>query len=100
MQISERLLALRNKMDALGVEACIIPSGDPHLSEYPSEQWKIREWFSGFTGSAGTLVVTTEEAGLWTDSRYFLQAEDELDAQCIQLFRERSEEHTSELHSR
>lgn len=88
MQISERLLALRNKMDALGVEACIIPSGDPHLSEYPSEHWKIREWFSGFTGSAGTLVVTTEEAGLWTDSRYFLQAEDELDAQCIQLFRE------------
>ena len=66
MQISDKLLLLRNKMGALGMDACIIPAGDPHLSEYPSEHWKIREWLSHFTGSAGTLVVTAEEAGLWT----------------------------------
>lgn len=88
MQISEKLLLLRNKMGALGMDACIIPSGDPHLSEYPAEHWKIREWLSHFSGSAGTLVVTAEEAGLWTDSRYFLQAEDQLDASNIQLFKE------------
>jgi Xaa-Pro aminopeptidase len=88
MQISDKLLLLRNKMAALGMDACIIPSGDPHLSEYPSEHWKIREWLSHFSGSAGTLVVTAEEAGLWTDSRYFLQAEEQLDAGIIQLFKE------------
>lgn len=88
MQISDKLLLLRNKMGALGMDACIIPSGDPHLSEYPAEHWKIREWLSHFTGSAGTLVVTAEEAGLWTDSRYFLQAEEQLDASNIQLFKE------------
>ena len=88
MQISDKLLLLRNKMSALGIDACIIPSSDPHLSEYPAEHWKTREWLSNFTGSAGTLVVTAEEAGLWTDSRYFLQAEQQLDANCIQLFRE------------
>ncbi|HBG88194.1 MAG TPA: peptidase M24, partial [Marinilabiliaceae bacterium] len=88
MQTSDKLLLLRNKMVELGIDACIIPSGDPHLSEYPSQHWKIREWLSAFTGSAGTLVVTSEEAGLWTDSRYFLQAEDELDTQSITLFKE------------
>jgi Xaa-Pro aminopeptidase len=88
MQISERLLMLRSKMDTYGLSACIVPSGDPHLSEYPAEHWKVREWLSGFTGSAGTLVVTSEEAGLWTDSRYFLQAEEQLDPVQVQLFRE------------
>lgn len=88
MQISERLLTLRNKMDAYGLDACIIPSGDPHLSEYPAEHWKVREWLSGFTGSAGTLVVTSEEAGMWTDSRYYLQAAEQIDDTHIQLFRD------------
>ncbi len=88
MQIPERLLALRSKMDTYGLNACIIPSGDPHLSEYPAEHWKVREWLSGFTGSAGTLVVTSEEAVLWTDSRYYLQAEEQLDHDHIQLFRD------------
>ena len=88
MHTSDRLVDLRNKMSELGVDACIIPSGDPHLSEYPSEHWKVREWISGFTGSAGTIVVTMEEAGLWTDSRYYLQAEEELDLHCMQLFRD------------
>ena len=88
MQISEKLLLLRGKMDIYGLSACIIPSGDPHLSEYPAEHWKVREWLSGFSGSAGTLVVTSEEAGLWTDSRYYLQAEEQLDPNFIQLFKD------------
>jgi Xaa-Pro aminopeptidase len=88
MQISERLLMLRGKMDIYGLHAVIIPSGDPHLSEYPAEHWKVREWMSGFSGSAGTMVVTSEEAGLWTDSRYYLQAEEQLDDNHIQLFRD------------
>ena len=88
MQLSEKLSLLRQKMDETGVHACIIPSGDPHLSEYPATHWKIREWVSGFTGSAGTLVVTTNYAGLWTDSRYYLQASEQLDASYIQLHKE------------
>ncbi|MDG5800537.1 aminopeptidase P family protein [Marinilabiliaceae bacterium ANBcel2] len=86
-QVSDKLIELRNKMDIHGIDACIIPSEDPHLSEYPSQHWKIREWISDFTGSAGTVVVTAEEAGLWVDSRYHLQAEKELDQSCINLFK-------------
>jgi len=74
-------------MATLGVDACIITSADPHLSEYPADHWKFREWISGFTGSAGTVIVTNEEAGLWTDSRYFLQAEQELEDTGIDLYR-------------
>lgn len=88
MQVSDKLMLLRSRMDAAGVDACIIPSGDPHLSEYPADHWKVREWLSEFTGSAGTLVVTREEAALWTDSRYYLQAEEQLDELTIQLFRD------------
>jgi Xaa-Pro aminopeptidase len=61
-----------------GVAAVVVPSADPHLSEYLPPRWQAREWFSGFTGSAGTLVVTATGGGLWTDSRYFSQAEAEL----------------------
>ena len=92
MNLSEKLILLRKKMEEQGIAACIIPSGDPHLSEYPTEHWKIREWFSGFTGSAGTLVVTEKEAGLWTDSRYWLQAETQLEADHIQLFKDGKDE--------
>lgn len=74
-------------MAANNLEAYIVSSNDQHLSEYIAECWKFREWLSGFTGSAGTLVVLEEEAGLWTDSRYFLQAEKELDGSHITLFR-------------
>ena len=88
MQISEKLSLLREKMRDKEIEACIIPSGDPHLSEYPTEHWKFREWLSNFTGSAGTLVVTKNEAGLWTDSRYWLQAETQLQSTNIQLFKD------------
>jgi len=61
------------------VEAIIIPGNDPHFSEYPAKCWKYRKWISGFTGSAGTLVVTLNDAALWVDSRYFIQAEKQLD---------------------
>ena len=69
------------------VHAFIIPSTDPHISEYTPERWKTREWISGFTGSAGTVVVTKDKAGLWTDSRYFLQAEEQLKDSGIDLYK-------------
>jgi len=84
---STQLHLLREKMQAENIQACIIPTTDPHISEYTPEHWKIRVWLSGFTGSAGTLVVTGDEAGLWTDSRYFLQAETELDGSGITLLK-------------
>jgi len=70
-----RIDALRTALRAHGLAAWLLPSTDPHLSEYLPERWQGREWASGFTGSAGTLVVTAEVAGLWVDSRYWTQAE-------------------------
>ena len=72
--INDRIQDLRALFNQEGIQAFIIPSTDPHLSEYVAPHWKSREWISGFTGSAGTVVITTNQAGLWTDSRYFLQA--------------------------
>lgn len=86
--IIERLAALRAKMGERDIQAFIIPGTDPHLSEYSAEHWKSRDWISGFTGSAGTAVVTTNRAGLWTDSRYFLQAEIELTGSSFELFKQ------------
>ena len=83
----ERLHALREVMAQQNIQAYIIPTADPHLSEYPAECWKVREWISGFTGSAGTLVVTAKNAGLWTDSRYYLQASTQLDGTGIELYK-------------
>ncbi|MDR0824237.1 MAG: aminopeptidase P family protein [Prevotella sp.] len=88
MNINERLTALRGFMEKKGLHAFIIPTTDSHLSEYPASHWASREWISGFTGSAGTVVVTREKAGLWTDSRYFLQAANELKGSKIELFKE------------
>lgn len=76
--VPSRLAALRAAMRQHGVAAVLVPSADPHLSEYLPAHWSAREWLSGFTGSAGTLVVSQEHAGLWTDSRYFSQAEQQL----------------------
>ncbi|MDO4894782.1 MAG: aminopeptidase P family protein [Moraxella sp.] len=73
-QIRERLTAARALMAKQGVDALIVPSADPHMSEYLPNFWQGREWLSGFTGSVGTLVVTQDYAGLWTDSRYWVQA--------------------------
>ena len=86
--IPSRLAALRQKMATRGVAATIIPSTDPHASEYVADYWKERQWISGFTGSAGTVVVTEKEAGLWTDSRYFLQADLQLQGTGIDLFKD------------
>lgn len=76
--VPERLGRLRNVMATAGVDAVLIPSADPHLSEYLPGHWQARQWFSGFHGSVGTLVVTADFAGLWVDSRYWEQAEKEL----------------------
>ncbi|CAH0998772.1 hypothetical protein LEM8419_00116 [Neolewinella maritima] len=81
------LAALRHELLEHQLDAYIIPSTDPHQSEYPAPRWAAREWLSGFTGSAGTLVVTLHDAKLWTDSRYFLQAEEELAGTEIQLMK-------------
>lgn len=78
MNINQRLENLRNLMADRKIDAYIIPTSDPHQSEYLSDHYKEREFISGFTGSAGTAVVTPTEAKVWTDSRYFLQAEKEL----------------------
>lgn len=80
MQLKARVEALRDWMSQRRIDAYIIPSGDPHKSEYVADHWKVREWISGFTGSAGTVIVTASHLGLWTDSRYFLQADTELKA--------------------
>jgi Xaa-Pro aminopeptidase len=87
MTTPDRLFELRSLMAASNVAACIIPGNDPHLSEYVADHWMFRKWISGFTGSAGTIVVTHEEAGLWTDSRYYLQADNELAETGISVFR-------------
>lgn len=86
--INERIAALRAYIASKGIQAFIIPSTDPHLSEYVASHWQSREWISGFTGSAGTVVVTAGEAGLWTDSRYFLQAARQIEGTGIVLYKE------------
>ena len=86
--IKERIHALRMAFRPNNIKAFIIPSTDPHLSEYVAPYWMSREWISGFTGSAGTAVILMDKAGLWTDSRYFLQAEKELEGSGITLYKE------------
>lgn len=82
------LEALRDLMRSKHIDAVIIPGTDPHQSEYPSEHWKFRDYVSGFTGSNGTAVVTLDDAGLWTDSRYFLQAAEQLEGSGFALHKE------------
>ena len=86
--IKERIHALRMTFRPNNIKVFIIPSTDPHLSEYVAPYWMSREWISGFTGSAGTAVILMDKAGLWTDSRYFLQAEKELEGSGITLYKE------------
>ncbi len=85
--INERITSLREVMKKEGIAAYIIPSSDAHLSEYTPEHWQGRTWISGFTGSAGTMLITLSHAALWTDGRYFLQAEEELQGTEIILMR-------------
>jgi Xaa-Pro aminopeptidase len=83
--VPDRIAALRDVMQQRAIAACIVPTADPHMSEYLPAHWQAREWLSGFTGSAGTLVVTPQFAGLWTDSRYFSQAERQLAGSGVEL---------------
>jgi len=85
MSTNKKLSDIRQAMKNKGLDAYIIPSNDVHQSEYVAKHWECRSWISGFTGSAGLVVVTESHAGLWTDSRYFLQAELELADTEIQL---------------
>ena len=89
MEIQDRITALRGFMSQNGIAAFIVPSTDPHSGEYVPAHWESRKWLSGFSGSAGTVVVTKDNAGLWTDSRYFIQAEEQLEGTGIQLFKDR-----------
>ena len=77
---AERIAALRQMMASKGWDAVVVSGSDPHASEYPSPRWKQVEWLTGFTGEAGDVVITLDHAGLWTDSRYFIQAESQLKA--------------------
>jgi len=87
LKVNDRIKGLRNLMKERGIKAYIIPTHDPHQSEYIADHYKTRVWISGFTGSAGTVVVTEDEAILWTDGRYFIQAEKELEGSEIQLYK-------------
>lgn len=85
MTSNQNLSDLRKEMSEKGIDAYLIPITDPHMGEYVPARWKTMKWFSGFTGSAGNIVVTKSFAGLWTDSRYFLQAEQQLKGSGIEL---------------
>lgn len=87
MIIQERITALRQLMKEMNIDVYIVPSSDNHQSEYVGDYFKSREFITGFTGSAGTAVITQTEAGLWTDGRYFIQAEKELAGSNITLYR-------------
>lgn len=86
--ILARLAAVRGEMAKAGIDAFVVPQTDPHQSEYIAAHWQIRRYLSGFTGSAGALVVTPDKALLWTDSRYFLQAGQQLQGTGIELMKE------------
>ena len=83
--IRKRLRGLREAMQESAIDVLIVPGSDPHLSEYPPDYWCTRKWFSGFTGSAGILVVGMHKASLWVDSRYWTQAEQQLEGTGIDM---------------
>lgn len=82
---AERIQFLRKMMSDNGWDAVVIGGSDPHSSEYPAPRWKQVEWLTGFTGEAGDVVITADHAGLWTDSRYFIQAESQLEGTGVEL---------------
>lgn len=88
--MSNNIQHLRQLMHLHKIYAYLIPTADPHQSEYLADHWKAREWISGFTGSAATVVITQDHAGLWTDSRYFLQAEHQLESSEIVLHKQQA----------
>ncbi|MBU3128256.1 aminopeptidase P family protein [Clostridium tagluense] len=87
MNVKERIEELRHEMRERGIEAYIVPSSDPHQSEYVAEHYTARTFITGFTGSAGTAIITLADAGLWTDGRYFIQAESQLKDTGVTLFK-------------
>ena len=87
MNVNERIKSLRELMKEKGITAYLIPTSDPHQSEYVADYYKGRTWISGFTGSAGTVIITEDEAILWTDGRYFIQAENELSGSEFKLYK-------------
>lgn len=86
---SERIDALRQMMERNGWDAVVVSGSDPHSSEYPAPRWQQVKWLSGFTGEAGDLVITRDHAGLWTDSRYFIQAVEQLEGTGVELHKTR-----------
>ncbi|MDR6356669.1 Xaa-Pro aminopeptidase [Pseudomonas psychrotolerans] len=95
---AQRLARLRAFLAEQGADACLIPSADPHLSEYLPEYWQGRAWLSGFTGSAGLLLVTHDAAGVWTDSRYWEQATRELAGSGIDMMKQVASQPQAHLH--
>ena len=91
-EIRKRISALRSLMQSKSISAYITYSTDPHSGEYVPAHWESRKWITGFTGSAGTAVITSDDGGLWTDSRYFIQAEEQLTDTGLKLFKERMPE--------
>ena len=91
-EIRKRISALRSLMQSKSISAYITYSTDPHSGEYAPAHWESRKWITGFTGSAGTAVITSDDGGLWTDSRYFIQAEEQLTDTGLKLFKERMPE--------
>ena len=87
MDISVRIRSLRREMADENIDIYIVPSDDFHQSEYVGDHFKAREFMTGFTGSAGTAVFTKDRAGLWTDGRYFIQAEQELAGSGVTLYK-------------
>ena len=92
---AQRIQALRSMMSDNGWDAVVIGGSDPHSSEYPAPRWKQVEWLTGFTGEAGDVVVTADHAGLWTDSRYFIQAIEQLQGTGVELHKTRVPEAVS-----
>ena len=86
---SARIDALREHMVRNGWDAVVVSGSDPHASEYPAPRWKQVEWLTGFTGEAGDVVITRDHAGLWTDSRYFIQALNQLEETGVELHKTR-----------
>ena len=86
---AERINALRQIMESNGWDAVVVSGSDPHSSEYPAPRWQQVRWLCGFTGEAGDLVITRDHAGLWTDSRYFIQALSQLEGTGVELHKTR-----------
>ena len=85
----DRIKEVRQMMERNGWDAVVVGGSDPHSSEYPAPRWQQVKWLSGFTGEAGDLVITQDHAGLWTDSRYFIQALNQLEGTGVELHRTR-----------